>query len=111
LKSKKGAIGWSSAPILIHLNILPNKRLGDSSRGSPCLPNQKTLTGHIDVLQVRNNRIHILDYKPEAQSDKQAVEQLTLYALALGNRTKIPPRNIICGYFDENGYFQFKPSL
>jgi transposase-like protein len=71
----------------------------------------KTLTGHIDILQVRNNRMHILDYKPEAQSDKQAVEQLTLYALALGNRTKIPPRKMICGYFDENGYFQFKPIL
>jgi hypothetical protein len=71
----------------------------------------KTLTGHIDILQVRRNRIHILDYKPDAQSDKLAQEQLTLYALALGKRTRIPPKKMTCAYFDENGYFQFKPIL
>jgi predicted RNA-binding Zn-ribbon protein involved in translation (DUF1610 family) len=67
----------------------------------------KTLTGHIDILQVRRNRIHILDYKPDAQSDKLAQEQLTLYTLALGKRTRIPPKKMACAYFDENGYFQF----
>jgi hypothetical protein len=69
----------------------------------------KTLTGHIDILQVRSNRIHILDYKPEAERDRSAQEQLTLYALALGNRTKIPPKKMTCAYFDENTYFQFTP--
>jgi hypothetical protein len=71
----------------------------------------KTLTGHIDILQVRSNRIHILDYKPEAKSDKLAKEQLTLYALALGKRTRIPPKKMTCAYFDENSYFQFTPVL
>ena len=71
----------------------------------------KTLTGHIDILQVRNNRIQILDYKPEAESDKRAPQQLTLYALALGKRTQIPLKNITCAYFDENGYFQFAPNF
>ena len=71
----------------------------------------KTLTGHIDILQVRRNRIHILDYKPDAQSDKLAKEQLTLYALSLGKRTNIPPKKMTCAYFDENGYFQLTPSL
>ena len=70
----------------------------------------KTLTGHIDILQVRSNRIHILDYKPEAESDKRAPQQLTLYALALGKRTQIPLKSITCAYFDENGYFQFTPT-
>ena len=69
----------------------------------------KTLTGHIDLLQVRRNRIHILDYKLDAQSDRLAKEQLTLYALALGKRTNILPKKMTCAYFDENGYFQFKP--
>ncbi|UCE38530.1 MAG: PD-(D/E)XK nuclease family protein [Thermoplasmata archaeon] len=69
----------------------------------------KTLTGHIDILQARSNRIHILDYKPDAQSEKLAREQLTLYAIALGKRTGIVPSKIICAYFDENGYYQFKP--
>ena len=69
----------------------------------------RTLTGHIDILQVRNNKIHILDYKPEAESDRKASQQLILYALALGKRTQIPLESITCAYFDENGYYQFSP--
>ncbi len=42
------------------------------------------VTGHIDVLQIRNGHIHILDYKPEAQKETHAHVQLTIYALALG---------------------------
>jgi ATP-dependent exoDNAse (exonuclease V) beta subunit len=71
----------------------------------------KTLTGHIDILQVRRNRIHILDYKPEAETEKSAQKQLTLYAFAFGNKIKIATRKMICSYFDENGYFQFTPIL
>ncbi len=67
----------------------------------------RTLTGHIDIIQVRNNRIQIMDYKPEAESDKLAQKQLTLYAMALGNRTRIPLSKITCAHFDENGYYQF----
>jgi ATP-dependent exoDNAse (exonuclease V) beta subunit len=38
--------------------------------------------GHIDFLQVRNGTIRILDYKPDARTDKPFA-QLTIYALAL----------------------------
>jgi transposase-like protein len=69
----------------------------------------RTLTGHIDILQVRGKKIRILDYKPEAKNDKQSEKQLTLYTLALGERTTIPLSNITCAYFDENEYFQFTP--
>jgi ATP-dependent exoDNAse (exonuclease V) beta subunit len=71
----------------------------------------KTLTGHIDILQVRNNRIQVLDYKPDAEHDKKAPQQLNLYALALSKRAQIPLKSINCAYFDENGYFQFIPIL
>jgi len=71
----------------------------------------KPLTGHIDILQVRNNRLQVLDYKPEAESGKKAPQQLTLYALALGKRTQIPLKGITCAYFDQNAYFQFTPIL
>ena len=65
------------------------------------------LSGHIDILQQRFTKIHILDYKPNAnRNDKTTADQLFLYALALSKRTKIPIRNIICAYFDENNYFQ-----
>ena len=66
---------------------------------------KKPLTGHIDLIQVRSNRIHILDYKPDQSGN--VVNQLTLYAKCLKKRTGIP--NITCAYFDENGYYQFTP--
>ena len=63
----------------------------------------RTLTGHIDMIQVRNNKIHILDYKPDREGN--VVNQLLLYAKCLKKRTGIS--NIVCAYFDENEYFQF----
>jgi len=72
---------------------------------------QEPLSGHIDILQVRFNKIHILDYKSDAKrSDKSAAEQLFLYALALNKRTKIPLNKFICAYFDDKNYFQYSPS-
>ncbi len=67
------------------------------------------ITGHIDVLQVRNNMIHILDYNPEAEKEKKAVRQLTIYALALASRTKLPISYFKCAWFDEKNYFEFFP--
>ncbi|MDP2907975.1 MAG: PD-(D/E)XK nuclease family protein [Nanoarchaeota archaeon] len=72
--------------------------------------NYKTpITGHIDILQIRNNLIHILDYKPEAEKEKKAVKQLTIYALALASRTKLPVNYFKCAWFDEKSYFEFFP--
>lgn len=65
----------------------------------------KPITGHIDLIQVRSNRIHILDYKPDQEGN--VTNQLQLYAKCLKKRTGIP--NITCAYFDENGYSQFIP--
>ena len=63
----------------------------------------KALADHIDVIQVRNNKVHILDYKPEREGN--AVNQLQLYAKCLKKRTGIS--NITCAYFDETDYSQF----
>ena len=69
---------------------------------------QTPITGHIDVLQIRNGLIHILDYKPEA--DKvNAVNQLTTYALALASRTKLAVKDFKCAWFDDRHYFEFFP--
>jgi transposase-like protein len=65
----------------------------------------KPLTGHIDLIQVRSNRVHVMDYKPDQSGN--VINQLQLYAKCLKKRTKIP--NITCAYFDENGYYQFIP--
>ena len=73
------------------------------------LNNYKTpITGHIDILQIRNGLIHILDYKPEA--DKiQPIEQLTIYALALSRKLNTPLYYFKCAWFDEQNYYEFFP--
>ncbi len=53
------------------------------------------ITGHIDLLQIRNGLIHILDYKPEAEK-ANAVNQLAIYALALASRTKLAVKDFKC---------------
>jgi ATP-dependent exoDNAse (exonuclease V) beta subunit len=68
-----------------------------------------SLTGHIDFLQVRNGAVHILDYKPDARTNKP-IAQLTIYALAL---TKLIPGlklfDIKCAWFNEEEYCEFFP--
>jgi len=68
----------------------------------------RLLTGHIDLVQVRNGSVHILDYKPGAAKEKP-IEQLTWYALALSRLTGLRLYNFVCGWFDEKDYFQFYP--
>ena len=69
----------------------------------------RVLTGHIDFLQVRNGVVHILDYKPDARTNKP-IAQLTIYALAL---TRLVPGlklfDIKCAWFNENEYCDFFP--
>ncbi|MEI6280844.1 MAG: hypothetical protein WCP17_02475 [bacterium] len=66
------------------------------------------LTGHIDLVQVRNGQIHLLDYKPNAKKEKP-IEQLTWYALALSRLTGLRLYEFKCGWFDETDYFEFYP--
>lgn len=66
------------------------------------------ITGHIDLVQVRNGLIHLLDYKPKA-SHTDPVNQLVLYALAFASRTRLPLKLLKCAWFDEIDYFEFYP--
>ena len=66
------------------------------------------ITGHIDILQIRNGLIHILDYKPEANKIRP-IEQLTIYALALSRKLNLPLYFFKCAWFDEHNYFEFFP--
>jgi transposase-like protein len=69
------------------------------------------LSGHIDILQQRFTKIHILDYKPNAnRNDKATIDQLFLYSLALSKRINVPLRNIVAAFFDGQNYFQIQPS-
>jgi hypothetical protein len=69
----------------------------------------RVITGHLDFLQVRNGAVHILDYKPDAGTNKP-IAQLTIYALAL---TRLVPGlrlfDIKCAWFNEHEYCEFFP--
>ncbi|MEK7506803.1 MAG: PD-(D/E)XK nuclease family protein, partial [Patescibacteria group bacterium] len=66
------------------------------------------LTGHVDLVQVRNGVIHLLDYKPKAEKEKP-IEQLTWYALAMSRLTGLRLREFKCAWFDDRRYFEFYP--
>jgi transposase-like protein len=81
-------------------------QLGFEMYNSDKLP--KLITGHIDILQIRNGQIHILDYKPNAAKERP-IEQLTLYAMALSRLTGLRLFEFKCAWFDEHDYFEFFP--
>ena len=68
----------------------------------------KLITGHIDMIQIRNGQIHILDFKPNATKERP-IEQLTLYAMALSRLTGLRLFEFKCAWFDEKDYFEFFP--
>lgn len=69
---------------------------------------EEIITGHIDFIQLRNDRIYILDYKPGAKKDKP-VAQLTIYALALARLTGLRLYDFTCAWFDDEAYYEFFP--
>jgi ATP-dependent exoDNAse (exonuclease V) beta subunit len=70
--------------------------------------NAAVLTGHIDFIQIRNGAVHILDYKPDARTNKP-IAQLTLYALALTRLAGLRLFDIKCAWFNEEQYCEFFP--
>jgi len=75
----------------------------------PLIKNLKSdnnfITGHIDILQYRNNKLYILDYKPNADKEKP-LGQLFIYACCLSKATGIPFKKIELAWFDENVYYE-----
>ena len=69
----------------------------------------RVITGHIDFLQVRNGAVHVLDYKPDARTNKP-IAQLGLYALALTRRVRgLKLFDIKCAWFNEEEYCEMFP--
>jgi transposase-like protein len=71
-------------------------------------PPDQTITGHIDFLQVRNGAVHILDYKPDACTNRPFA-QLVVYALALTRLAGLRLFDIKCAWFNEEQYCEFFP--
>ncbi len=66
------------------------------------------LTGHIDLIQIRNNELHILDYKPNLNHPEKYKGQLLAYKEAVHHRTQIPEKNIVTAVFNQYDYYEFK---
>ena len=69
------------------------------------------ICGHIDILQIRQGKIFVLDYKPDAGKEKEdkVASQLYLYASGLSFRTGLPLQSFRCAWFDEHMYYEFNP--
>jgi hypothetical protein len=81
-----------------HIELAPHD--GDKPRA---------VTGHIDFLQVRNGAVHVLDYKPDARTNKP-IAQLAIYALALTRRVPgLKLFDIKCAWFNEEEYCEIFP--
>ena len=65
------------------------------------------LTGHIDIVQVKCDKVRILDYKPNLNHPEKFTSQLSLYRRCLNRRTSIPEKDILMGAFNEHEYFEF----
>jgi transposase-like protein len=85
-----------------------NGKAKSVAKGLPCQQFPKLLTGHIDLIQIRNGQVHIMDYKPNAAKERP-IEQLTWYALALSRLTGLRLFEFTCSWFDEKDYYQFYP--
>ena len=90
-----------------HRRRLRNSMVSSSRRrwGRPSVRSPATST----FVQVRNGAVHILDYKPDARTNKP-IAQLAIYALAL---TRLVPGlklfDIKCAWFNEDEYNEFFP--
>ncbi len=92
----------------MELEVKSKKTDGSSAQRAGNLGTGTLLTGHIDLVQVRNGQIHILDFKPNAAKEKP-IEQLTWYALALSRLTGLRLFEFKCAWFDGKDYFEFFP--
>ncbi len=70
---------------------------------------ERSITGHIDFLQVRNGAVHILDCKTDARTNKP-IAQLAIYALALARLLPgLKLFDIKCAWFSEEQDLEFFP--
>ncbi len=80
-----------------------------SSSRRASVTGRAAITGHIDFLQVRNGCVHVLDYKPDARTNRP-IAQLAIYALALTRRVPgLKLFDIKCAWFNEHEYCEIFP--
>jgi len=66
------------------------------------------ITGHLDLIQIRYDDLHILDYKPNLNKPERHASQLKLYKKAIQERTSIPEDKIHTAVFNRHNYYEFE---
>lgn len=70
--------------------------------------NDKVLTGHIDLLQVQDDLVKVIDYKPEGNF-LASLPQVAMYGYLL--RSKINLKKITCISFNKEEAWEYHPSI
>ncbi len=66
------------------------------------------LTGHIDLIQIRNNHLFVMDYKPNLNHPERFTAQLLAYREAVHHRTQIPKEKIGMAAFNQYSYVEYQ---
>lgn len=66
------------------------------------------ITGHIDIIQIRYDKLYILDYKPNLNRPERHASQLHLYKKAIQHRTSIPENKIHTAVSNRHSYYEFE---
>jgi len=71
--------------------------------------NEKSfLTGHIDLIQIKDNQIKVIDYKPEGNF-MLSLPQVSIYGLLFKKLIKL--HDVICISFNKDEAWEYKPEL
>lgn len=68
----------------------------------------ESITGHIDLIQIRYDNLYILDYKPNLNKPERHASQLLLYKKAMQERTSIPKDKIHTAVFNKHNYYEME---
>lgn len=68
----------------------------------------KVITGHIDLIQVENDVVKVIDYKPEGNF-LISLPQVAMYGLLF--KTKLSIRNVKCISFNKQGAWEYDPNI
>jgi len=79
---------------------------------APAAQFKTAIAGHIDLLQWKFDTLYILYFKPNARKEqkRKVATQLSLYAMALPCRAKVPMEQMRCAWLDGEDFFSFKPT-
>jgi len=66
------------------------------------------LTGHIDLIQIENNVVKVIDYKPEGNF-LLSLPQVAMYGLLIKSNLKI--KNLRCISFNKNEAWEYDPNI